>query len=1265
VAGLQQASERQVSKKTEPADTPLSDIQALEDVISRFDRMDLLSAIGGLQLLPENAERVVRLEAFAYIVAAGKSKRSRKVAPHVLGPLCNCEALQSIAHAEDPFDNVFCEEIVFHGGSYWVLPGITEHATFVLKRIMEAIFLHRDAFPDASFVRTAAQLIHGTLALSDRICRLGGVERNPDLSTNGDEKIVVPVGTRLAQLKASVRLSHAEFEHFLRSNGLLTNCLAPITVAADDLPHEDELQVLGVLSRRPLVAGSTGIVVASPTELLPALRNSLIAIAQDRGVENELASRCGSATWQAVHEHLSYINCDALDLAVPAWDNAPTVAHDGYFSLDTDKLTYCLLVSDSLEDYDRNEPFGVWKTHDLPTLVNARLSQIVQDVYTKHPQTINDIFALVVIQTMGRFATFGFGGPDITGLPISACDLCTLCLLEGGKDLILWQFAKSKETIRRYAKIIPTGVLDEYAVYRTNRYTYYASDDFRPNMIWMTPGGAGNLRREVYRERDWHGVSSYEPNRLTEVTCLHNADVPIYVPSERLGSQRALLVENLPLAVWVTGPNGRIPRNEWNLYGEYIDALAYWIWQFESAIRPALQHLSGTHKFLRVIVKLDWAEDEAHESQDAGDTEANETLVTSEASAGEGVIILRLSRGIIEMLSGSDNAGERLFIRELLLAIRNLAPLHVSRQLRDTSLEETLDRFAPLGLKKKVFYLSLEQVPQLDRRGLPNPRRVQEVDKNALLDPIGEHFRKDQHFEVGSIEEARVPKVINDIVTFCYREFTSIVASLSPDGLLGWLVERHESNVSAAANSRLTMATRIECFGQSPEFLQDTSKDLSDSSEAAVAGRFLIEYVSAQPPSGLRTMSLSVYDALLARAAVIAGYGMVSDIVHFNIAKIEVAMLGAGRLGFSPDQYRAAMDNYRDLFAASQVATAAKRFLRNLDNPLDVDEDWRSQVELATEAEFGFPLSDLLELLTVGIETGLRNPPIVRMKYGDVVTTFAQRVGWDEQKVRTALEMFLSRSRKSFFPDEKGYTREDVYPWRFGRRLSYLRRPFVVEELDETWIIWGHRHMRDAQRYLLQTCFGGRLQAVSNEMKALVSRHANREGEVLNDAVADRFFNIPGMLVKRRVKKVGFGSKALQPPGDIDVLVFNTMTRTIYVLECKNLAFARTPFELASELRALTESKSHNKSIIEKHQNRVLWVRNNLSAILVWAEFDGMVPWAVRSAIVVDEPVMSPKLRNLGESVFSFMDLSNSFPDLGLDALCSVEFIPADISTGS
>jgi len=52
---------------------PINDLAALDAAVSGFDRIDLLSAVAGLQLLPENAERIVRLEALAHVSRADNS----------------------------------------------------------------------------------------------------------------------------------------------------------------------------------------------------------------------------------------------------------------------------------------------------------------------------------------------------------------------------------------------------------------------------------------------------------------------------------------------------------------------------------------------------------------------------------------------------------------------------------------------------------------------------------------------------------------------------------------------------------------------------------------------------------------------------------------------------------------------------------------------------------------------------------------------------------------------------------------------------------------------------------------------------------------------------------------------------------------------------------------------------------------------------------------------------------------------------------------
>ena len=83
---------------------------------------------------------------------------------------------------------------------------------------------------------------------------------------------------------------------------------------------------------------------------------------------------------------------------------------------------------------------------------------------------------------------------------------------------------------------------------------------------------------------------------------------------------------------------------------------------------------------------------------------------------------------------------------------------------------------------------------------------------------------------------------------------------------------------------------------------------------------------------------------------------MLSDIVHFQIARVDVDMLGAGRLGFRPDQYRAAMQDYRMRFAAAQATRAAERFRisngKGLGRPM---RNGAKTLKLKRKPSFAFP----------------------------------------------------------------------------------------------------------------------------------------------------------------------------------------------------------------------------------------------------------------------------------------------------------------------
>jgi len=226
------------------------------------------------------------------------------------------------------------------------------------------------------------------------------------------------------------------------------------------------------------------------------------------------------------------------------------------------------------------------------------------------------------------------------------------------------------------------------------------------------------------------------------------------------------------------------------------------------------------------------------------------------------------------------------------------------------------------------------------------------------------------------------------------------------------------------------------------------------------------------------------------------------------------------------------------------------------------------------------------------------------------------------------------------------YRKDDIYPWRFNRSLSYIRRPFIIRDCcGEDEVLWGIRHLYDAGHNLLALITSGRLKAKSAEMKAVLSEINDRRGASFNDNVFDLFERGSNLIVRKNIKKLGKthirDSKGLDL-GDIDVLVINPKKRLVEVVECKDLALARTPNEMRNELERLFEGSRH-RSIVERHHRRTEWVRLHLKEILLWLEIKSETPkkWKVKPLIVVDIELITPYLRKSKIDIISFIELKN------------------------
>jgi len=398
-------------------------------------------------------------------------------------------------------------------------------------------------------------------------------------------------------------------------------------------------------------------------------------------------------------------------------------------------------------------------------------------------------------------------------------------------------------------------------------------------------------------------------------------------------------------------------------------------------------------------------------------------------------------------------------------------------------------------------------------------------------------------------------------------------------------------------------------------------------------------------------MSLDVYDQLVAISSQIINWAFDSDMIHYAIADLQVSILPSGRVGIDREKFLRARSAYLSEYAAGEIGRASRGFRRHWRKLRGTEEgDTKSKegnstddAEKAARAEFGLSFTEIGILFGDLYKFGEEQPSAVKtLTFEDLTQRLLISTGWAKDKVEAGLTFLSLEPRKDFFSPAPPLGKVDVYPWRYNRSLSYIRRPLLkIKSKDGTRVLWGNRHLMHAFDYLLDLCFGGRLKAHSSEMKSLMSRFHRESGDAFNDLVADLFESMSDIKVRRRLKKIGH--RRIQGPdgdlGDIDVLVIDTFRKVIHVIECKDLAVARTPYEFKRELDELFLGTETKRSIVVKHNQRTQWIHANLKDVLIEFSINTRTGWKVKPLIVVDEEIFSPYLFQSTIEVVSFQRL--------------------------
>jgi hypothetical protein len=1200
------AKHREISTKSPRTRT--SGLDRLLQLVAPYDPVSLAAALAGITILPENAGFQLRLESMIDVVASRPTSSKLVPTTHRFRSLCTGRlGYELVAPLEDPPEYPMTEPLLFEGHAYTVFTGQGEEVVFACERLFGVLAdLARDQ-PSPKLAE-ATELIRISLALADGIAD----RALPATHVSVRDQIYVP-DRSLAELAAPVRWSPDEIADLCQRARTGPAVLEPLIVGMGEVQArawDDNDRI----NFQPLIRCDDGSFVVRPGQILQSLGRHLVDLVFALGLGNEVGERYAASTHRIVWE--SAVRLGAKPVPSPFDASAISCLYEDLLEIDDNAAMILVTLGDPLETAVAEDD-AVWFPSDaVATKLDQRYLALVRQVQGLG-QYEEILFCLVPAIPPAR--PFVLHEADLDGagesIVLTPASLEVIAFHEQD-PLVLLRFARSLRELQVHTILISFSPLDAFAAFRFNDHAFYFNDNPVPTGVSIEPGTGRRLRTEMHAKRRRQSGVQPQSSAEIEIVSASTEGLPVFMPREPWG-QPARLVRLTGLDVWVLGaPYVHLGDQPDEFSDRLTDAIAYWIWRTASAIfeghPPRADQKVQIALFVEIEGPAEWKEIVPSAEED--DIEIQLRPPTLEAN-----LVIRASwQGAV---AKPDNEGERHLAWKIAAAL--LALLDLEHMSRDR-LTEVIERAAPPGRRKMLLAMESNTASSLGpEAGLPSWRKVSDWERGRIRDTLAAAYREAGYVSGPAGGSADQNRIIQFAVAHFFEKLAEAVAELSPDGLLEMLMRHEEAMLLASARAELVIPTRIACFADVADVYSSMPQETMEISQASIAHRFLIEYVAARPPSGTRLLSNSRLDHLLALTAGIAEYGSQSDITFYGLDDVRARVLPSGRLGITPGHFAESAARWSAGMTMRQIDWAQERFEEHWEKPPEEPTTPPQGWEEAFLAEFGYSASELRDLMEelADLAADAKASVAVWQRAG-LLAELVRRIKRPVAQIEPIINSLTLYARSDFLKPQ-GVAKEDVYPWRFGRQISLLRKPLVARG-DE--LIWGRRGIATASRYIVIQVGTDRLQARSREMRALKSKLSTDRGTSFEAEVAVETENC-GLRVRRRVRKLSSRARLAQKGqdlGDIDVLASDDDRKIVWVIECKSLAVARTPWELASEIRDFSDA---DNGIPVRHARRVAWLRDHRTDLAAALGLSDLRGWRIEPLIVVEVDLLGLHLR--------------------------------------
>ena len=1133
---------------------PRDETPKTKDYMKTHDATDILNLIVALQLNPENRGANIRMERLARYAALTMHEGILPVNLQEFKKIISEEFAED--YMEDPPTNLHSETFVWVGGNHTIYPGIATNASEILNLMNGVLWLADVHWPEA-FMRNVYQAFALILSLGDIMAERAHTKGYIKGGNRQRLPLVYPNNN------TDFGICEALMQGILFQRGISQDVLDAFVLDVDKerkalLNEEDSNK--NPLLKKPIVKYKDKYYFLLITNQADALQHYVLEQANKYGCLNQVMENCYDYLWQQLLEVFYKmlwrpVNIDTGEKALPN-------TYERIFQFDRNCYAYVCFVHDEAAHYAKDDaPFFDITEHVL-RVEEKILNQVGQD---KH------YISIVLYASMGETSGCTMSKEPIHPILLwPAHVFVTLSKSEKWERLDLMHYANANAKVAK--RMFSVEPLDVYVIYKSKGHSFYLSDDRQADWIMPTPDEGYELIQESKLAINYHAVERIHDGQDVYVAVVRESeDVHIYQPINE-DDTCLRCIDNGAIPIWVSCEQDGIYAHQAAVWGT---AILYWI------------HYINEQEDISRYLPQRPQEIQLHF------TDKSEKKPYIVAPIANGVRIVSANNAV-ELMLRPDNEGERELIKDCLNAL-----------LGNNKGSELVDKYIPISEAKMFISYSIDPLSMSNPIGHLEPLLLTEASQHRMCDELPMWMAENGKDFLGELtsKEAKV-QALKDIVSVCLKKVGQMVAEYDYKFLLRMAVWHYDTLIWKREHDKVHNPAQILCFGRDENRMLDIRKSELRLTRSGLGLRCLIEYLAAQPyEGGIKEIGDYELEYLATIMCEVVSYGSCCDMVLFDIADMRVGHLPSGRFGINHDEFQEKLSAFQIAYNEENVDGLVRKFqdvFKEKEQGEQKKEDkFLKKMDAAFREDWGISFQELGRVCFYMSQMCVnRKISMLQVSEEMVIKEVCRVSGHDENIVRTAIDRLALQARQSYLTAPDGYKGNEVYPWRYNREFSFIRR-FIVKEIEangEVYLTFGQRNALAAFQQLVLLLTAGQLSVPEREkhVKAIVGHYSEEKGAEFNEQVRNYLRDHTKLMVVDYDVKIDprhFAS-AGRNYGDIDVLAYDRDFCVLYNIECKDTVMAKNIYQMYLEIRKYLGMKEDEKknALIWKHYYRHEWL---------------------------------------------------------------------------